>query len=64
MAKLATSRSKKCPICGKPAVPATHPFCSERCKDLDLHRWLSGAYAIPASSDDDDEDGKPSGGQG
>ncbi len=38
---------------------ATQPFCSDRCKDLDLHRWLSGAYAIPASSDDEDEDGKP-----
>jgi uncharacterized protein len=53
-------RKKKCPICGKPAEVATRPFCSERCKDLDLHRWLSGAYAIPASNDDDDEDGRPS----
>jgi endogenous inhibitor of DNA gyrase (YacG/DUF329 family) len=53
-------RKKKCPICGKPAEGASRPFCSDRCKDLDLHRWLSGAYAIPASSDDEDEDGKPS----
>lgn len=60
MAKPATPRLKKCPICGKPAQAATRPFCSDRCKDLDLHRWLSGAYAIPASSDDEDEDGKPS----
>jgi endogenous inhibitor of DNA gyrase (YacG/DUF329 family) len=53
-------RKKKCPICGKPAQQATQPFCSDRCKDLDLHRWLSGAYAISASNDDDDEDGRPS----
>jgi endogenous inhibitor of DNA gyrase (YacG/DUF329 family) len=49
---------KKCPICGKPAEPATRPFCSDRCKDLDLHRWLSGSYAIPGRSDDEDEDGR------
>jgi endogenous inhibitor of DNA gyrase (YacG/DUF329 family) len=56
-----TSRPrKKCPICGKPAQQATRPFCSDRCKEVDLHRWLSGAYAIPAASDDEDEDGKPS----
>jgi endogenous inhibitor of DNA gyrase (YacG/DUF329 family) len=61
MATPATPRVKKCPICGKPAAAAMRPFCSERCKDLDLHRWLSGAYAIPASTDDDDEDGNPSG---
>jgi endogenous inhibitor of DNA gyrase (YacG/DUF329 family) len=51
---------KKCPICGKVAQEATRPFCSDRCKEVDLHRWLSGAYAIPASSDDDDEDGRSS----
>jgi endogenous inhibitor of DNA gyrase (YacG/DUF329 family) len=32
------------------------PFCSRRCADLDLQRWLTGAYAIPAT-DDDEEDG-------
>ncbi len=36
-----------CPICGAPATPADRPFCSPRCRDVDLHRWLSGAYAIP-----------------
>jgi endogenous inhibitor of DNA gyrase (YacG/DUF329 family) len=47
--KKADARSKKrCPICGKPAVAASFPFCSERCRDVDLNRWLSGAYAIPA----------------
>ncbi|MCX7645523.1 MAG: DNA gyrase inhibitor YacG [Rhodobacteraceae bacterium] len=38
----------KCPICGKEAVPTYRPFCSRRCADVDLGRWLTGAYAIPA----------------
>ena len=58
MAKRAP-RQKPCPICGKPAAEPVRPFCSDRCKDVDLHRWLSGAYAIPASGDDEDEDGPP-----
>ncbi|GAB1717558.1 MAG: protein of unknown function DUF329 [Nitrobacter sp.] len=52
-AEKANGRTKKrCPICGKPAVAASFPFCSERCRDVDLNRWLSGAYAIPASKTD------------
>ena len=38
---------RTCPICGKPSAQAFHPFCSGRCADVDLHRWLSGAYVIP-----------------
>ena len=45
---------RKCPICGKATVEAFSPFCSKRCADIDLHRWLSGAYAIPAVEADDD----------
>ncbi len=37
-----------CPICSKPAASAYRPFCSKRCADVDLHRWLTGAYAVPA----------------
>jgi len=51
---------KKCPICGKPVVEAHKPFCSKRCADIDLNRWLSGTYVIPARDDepiDDEEDG-------
>jgi uncharacterized protein len=44
-----------CPICGKPRVEQFRPFCSRRCADIDLHRWLGGAYAIPATEQDDDE---------
>ena len=38
---------KPCPECGKPANSATLPFCSPRCRDVDLNRWLSGRYVIP-----------------
>jgi endogenous inhibitor of DNA gyrase (YacG/DUF329 family) len=47
--------SKPCPECGKPASPATAPFCSPRCRDVDLNRWLSGKYVIPGR-DTDPED--------
>ncbi len=40
--------SRPCPICGRPSVHAFHPFCSARCESVDLNRWLSGAYVIPA----------------
>jgi uncharacterized protein len=53
----AKGSGKPCPICGKPAVPASRPFCSERCRDVDLNRWLSNSYAIPATPDED-EDGE------
>ena len=40
--------ARKCPICGKPSVRAFYPFDSKRCADIDLGKWLSGSYAIPA----------------
>jgi endogenous inhibitor of DNA gyrase (YacG/DUF329 family) len=49
-------KGKPCPICGKPSVEASRPFCSERCRDVDLNRWLSNSYAIPAKDDDEDAD--------
>jgi uncharacterized protein len=49
---------RSCAICGKPQDERLRPFCSRRCADVDLHRWLSGAYAVPAV-EDDDEDGQP-----
>jgi uncharacterized protein len=42
---------RPCPICGKPSARAYYPFCSKRCADVDLNRWLSGSYAIPATED-------------
>jgi endogenous inhibitor of DNA gyrase (YacG/DUF329 family) len=37
-----------CPICGRPADPRRRPFCSPRCADIDLGRWLKGHYRIPS----------------
>jgi endogenous inhibitor of DNA gyrase (YacG/DUF329 family) len=36
-----------CPICGAPAVPDHRPFCSKRCAEIDLGRWLKGGYRVP-----------------
>lgn len=41
-----------CPICEKPTDPAYKPFCSRRCADVDLQRWLTGRYAVPAEDDE------------
>ncbi|HEY8008331.1 MAG TPA: DNA gyrase inhibitor YacG [Methylocella sp.] len=46
-----------CPICGKPSEFAIRPFCSKRCADIDLHRWLSGVYAIPAATEPEGDAG-------
>ncbi|WP_439573468.1 DNA gyrase inhibitor YacG [Phreatobacter sp.] len=48
---------RPCTICGKPATLRFRPFCSKRCADVDLNRWLSGAYAIPVTEDDDEDGG-------
>ena len=48
--------AKKCPICGKPSVEAFKPFCSKRCADVDLNRWLTGSYVIPARDDEPQSD--------
>ncbi len=45
-----------CPICGKPADTRLRPFCSKRCADIDLARWLGGDYAIPSTSPEDAEE--------
>jgi uncharacterized protein len=50
-------KGMKCPICTAPAEAAFKPFCSSRCADVDLSRWLRGAYAIPGGDADQDEDG-------
>ncbi|MGQ4275172.1 DNA gyrase inhibitor YacG [Terrihabitans sp. B22-R8] len=42
----AAEGARPCPICGKPAMPESRPFCSKRCADVDLHRWLGGVYRI------------------
>ena len=45
-----------CPICRRQkAVEAYKPFCSKRCADVDLQRWFTGGYAIPAEEAVEDE---------
>jgi len=44
-----------CPICQKASDPKYRPFCSRRCADVDLGRWLNGSYAIPGNEADPDE---------
>lgn len=52
-----------CPICEKPlpsgSQNAHKPFCSARCKDVDLNRWLSGGYFIPGNQAGDDSEAVP-----
>ena len=43
-----------CPICGTETAPKYRPFCSRRCADIDLARWMTGRYAIPSEAADDE----------
>ena len=45
-----------CPICDKPTDAKYRPFCSRRCADVDLGKWMSGSYAIPSTDPDDVEE--------
>lgn len=44
-----------CPICHKPTDARYRPFCSKRCADIDLGRWLNGSYVIPGDALEEDE---------
>jgi endogenous inhibitor of DNA gyrase (YacG/DUF329 family) len=44
-----SKKSATCPICKQPAVPKFQPFCSARCKMIDLGHWLKGKYVIPGT---------------
>jgi uncharacterized protein len=48
-----------CSICGKPVDPAFAPFCSKRCANVDLHRWLNGAYSIAGEAVEDEPSSPP-----
>ena len=45
-----------CPICKAATVQQWRPFCSKRCADVDLGRWVTGAYAFPADEEDAPDD--------
>lgn len=49
----------RCPICGKPAAPDSRPFCSRRCAEIDLGRWLTGQYQLPGPPEELDDDPPP-----
>ena len=46
---------RRCPICGKPTLARHKPFCSARCTNIDLGRWLKGNYSIPTEEQPEDE---------
>lgn len=58
---MSQTKKPKCPACGQPRIDKFRPFCSSRCRDRDLARWLTGAYAVPVveenGAEDDDERG-------
>ena len=47
---------RKCPVCGKPRSGEHTPFCSTRCRDRDLVRWLDDGYVLPGPVVDPDND--------
>lgn len=51
-----SARQARCPVCGRPAAVEARPFCSVRCAEVDLGRWLTGQYRIvagPATEEDE-----------
>lgn len=45
-------KARPCPECLRPSTRENYPFCSDRCRNLDLSRWLKGSYAIPVAEDE------------
>lgn len=58
----AVRMAAKCPICGKPGVKDYLPFCSKRCADIDLGRWLKEGYRVP--TDEGPGEDEPGNGRG
>ena len=61
-AEVVPLKARKCPICGKPAEPRHHPFCSPRCADVDLGRWLNEEYRVLTNETPGDLSDEASGG--
>lgn len=53
---IARARKTRCPICGQTGAADHRPFCSARCKQVDLGRWLGGAYRVPTEEAPDLEE--------
>ena len=50
---------RPCPLCGRPAAVRFRPFCSRRCADQDLGKWVTGDYRIPTDERANAEDEEP-----
>jgi endogenous inhibitor of DNA gyrase (YacG/DUF329 family) len=48
-------KKPKCPVCAKPMVARWKPFCSDRCRRVDLNRWLGGVYRIETDEEPDQD---------
>jgi endogenous inhibitor of DNA gyrase (YacG/DUF329 family) len=61
------STAPRCPSCKKPVEPRArnpvYPFCSARCRAVDLGKWLGEEYRVPDRTPDEQEDGMPGDGQ-
>ena len=57
-AKVVPLKGYRCPMCGRPAAADSKPFCSRRCADLDLGRWLNGDYRIATGEEPDEGTGE------
>ena len=55
-AKVVPLKGRRCPICRKPTADGWRPFCSKRCADIDLGRWLGESYRIPSQEEADEDD--------
>ena len=54
-----TNALAACPICGKPEAGRYRPFCSARCQEVDLGRWLKGGYRVPTEERPEGSVGEP-----
>ena len=59
MPSQSTNALPACPICGKPEVRRYRPFCSARCQEIDLGRWLKGGYRLPTAERPEGTVGEP-----
>ena len=50
-----STKTARCPICTAPVETRYKPFCSKRCADVDLHRWLGGQYRMPTEEEPEDD---------
>ena len=49
-------KAARCPLCGKPREQRFRPFCSARCRDIDLGHWFNQAYSAPVTEPGYDEE--------